>query len=211
MSNFTNKLVATCLNEYQRWDNGSGRETWGRPQHSKDYYLFVKDYWQSIGNNNLNGRTVVKGIRPAWSSAFVCFCEKTSGAGNRFHYVEAHCHYIKKAMDAADGANGNFGYVARQSDSYKPQVGDIICSGREYAAGYDYDQAKLVYEADSFYPSHGDIVVDVTNTHSIVIGGNINNNVDKKQLKLTGTGYLRPRFNSAGKELPWVAILECVI
>ena len=41
MSQFTQDLVAVCTAEYGRWDNGQGRETWGRPQHSKDYYLLI--------------------------------------------------------------------------------------------------------------------------------------------------------------------------
>jgi hypothetical protein len=211
MTQFTDDLVEACKTEYQRWDNGAGRETWGRPQHSKDYYLFVKEYWVSIGNNNLTGRTVVNGVRPAWSSAFVSFCEKRAGAGDKFRYTEAHCHYINKAMLKASNPSNNFGYAARRPESYKPKVGDIICGGREYAAGYDYDQAALIYEADSFYPSHGDIVVEMTSSRAITIGGNITNNVDMKRLRLTDTGYLRNRINSSGRELPWVAILECLM
>lgn len=211
MSEFTAQLVSACQEEYLRWDKGAGRETWGRPQHSKDYYLFVKQYWEAIGKNNLDGRTIVNGIRPAWSAAFVSFCEKKAGAGARFHYTEAHCHYINKAMEAAGNASGAYGYVARRSDAYKPKVGDIVCAGREYAAGFDYDQAALIYEADGFYPSHGDIIVAMAEDRAITLGGNITHNVDGKRLKLTDTGYLRNRLSSSGKELPWIAILECVM
>ncbi|WP_029348942.1 DUF2272 domain-containing protein [Bosea sp. 117] len=210
MTAFVDQLVQVCKNEYARWDNGAGRETWGRPQHSKDYYLFVKDYWVSIGNNNLTGRTVVDGKRPAWSSAFVSFCVKTAGASaNQFRFTEAHCHYVDRAMKKAAGGLPNFGYTAMRSDAYKPRVGDICCAGREYAKSYTYDQAALIYEADSFYPSHGDIVIDVTATHVHTMGGNISNNVDRKSLRLTDMGYLRNRFTEAGTELPWIAILRC--
>lgn len=210
MSQFTDALVAACKAEYSRWDDGEGRETWGRPQHSKDYFLFVKDYWKSIGNNNLDGRTIVNGIRPAWSSAFVSFCEKTAGAGNRFLYTQAHCHYVDKAMKQAD-AGGNFGYAARRTSDYKPKVGDIVVAGREYARDYDYDRAALVYEADSFYPSHGDIIIGIDGDRVATMGGNINNNVDTKRLRLTDTGFLRDRVNASGREIPWITILECLI
>ena len=211
MADFTRQLVDACKHEYARWDNGQGRETWGAPQHSKNYYLFVKDYWKSIGINHLDGRTVQGGIRPAWSSAFVSFINKTAGAGTRFHYTQAHCHYINRAMKAANGAASDFAYIARKPENYKPKAGDIVCAGREYAKGYGYDQAAITYGADSFYPSQGDIVVDVTDTHAHVMGGNVNDNVDMKRLRLTGTGYLRNRINSSGTELPWIAILECRI
>lgn len=211
MTQFTNALVAACNAEYTRWDNGAGRETWEKRQHGKDYYLFVKEYWKSIGNNQLDGKTIVNGIRPAWSSAFVSFCVKTAGAGAKFQYTQAHCHYVKKAMEQANGTIGTFGYKAQRSDAYKPKVGDIIVGGREYALAYDYDKAALIYEADTFYPSHGDIVIDITATHVLTMGGNITNNVDQKRLKLTSTGYLRDRQTSSGKEIPWVAILECLM
>jgi hypothetical protein len=173
--------------------------------------LFVKEYWQSIGNNNLDGRTVVNGIRPAWSSAFVSFCMKKAGAGSKFKYTEAHCHYVKKAMDQSAGTINGYGYAARKTSAYKPQVGDVIVGGREYAVAYDYEQARLIYEADSFYPSHGDIVVEITPNHAVTIGGNISNNVDTKRLRLTDTGFLMDRRNSAGREIPWIAILECLM
>lgn len=210
MPTFASKFIDAAKGEYKRWDDGAGRETWGKPQHSKDYYLFVKDYWMSIGNKSFDGRTEVKGIRPAWSSAFVGYCAKTAGAAAGFHYTEAHCHYINKAMKLAAGEANNFGFEARRTSDYKPNIGDIICSGREYAELYDYDQAELVYKADSFYPSHGDIVVDVTNKHAVVIGGNIKNNVDTKKLALTDTGFLGDRIKG-GKEIPWICILQCLL
>ena len=32
-----------------------------------------------------------------------------------------------------------------------------------------------------------------------------------KRLKLTSTGYLRDRMNSSGRDIPWIAVLECLI
>ena len=211
MLDFTDRLRDTCNAEFALWDNGAGRETWGQPQHSKDYYLFVKKYWVSIGNNNLDGRTTnAQGIRPAWSSAFVSFCVREAEAGNSFKYSEAHCHYTARAMNATQGNDPTSAYLARHSDDRKPQVGDIVVSGREYAASYDFETAAMIYEADSFYPSHGDIVVKVDNSYAHTIGGNITHNVDQKRLRLTDQGYLRNRINSSGNELPWIAVLECV-
>jgi hypothetical protein len=211
MTEFSDALVRVCRAEYARWDNGEGRETWGQPQHAKDYYLFVKDYWQGIGNNKLDGRTTVGGIRPAWSSAYVSFCMRTAGAGTRFFYTEAHCHYVHKAMQQASGAISGYGYRAQKTDAYKPKVGDVAVGGREYALNFDYDKAELIYEADSFYPSHGDIIIAITDGYALTTGGNVSDSVTQKRLKLTSTGYLRDRVNSSGREIPWIAILECLI
>jgi hypothetical protein len=210
MSQFTQTLASVALAEFARWDNGAGQETQGtdQPGVTKDFYLFVRDYWVSIGINNLNGRTVQQGIRPAWSSAFVSFCARRAGAGNKFKYTQAHCHYVDEAMDAAGNPASSHGYVAERPENYRPQIGDIICAGREYAKKFNYDQAKLIYTADSFYPSHGDIVVDVTATHAIAIGGNINQNVDRKRLPLDANGLLKPRM-AGGVSYPWITVLRC--
>lgn len=212
MSQFSLDLAAVCLAEYARWDNGVGRETHGtdQPGINKDYYLFVKEYWVSIGITHLTGRTVQDGIRPAWSSAFVSYCVRKAGGGNRFKYTQAHCHYIDAAMDAVGSDVGTYGYVAERSATYRPHVGDIICAGREYAKRYTYDQAKMIYQADSFYPSHGDIVVEVTATHAITIGGNINQNVDRKKLPLDANGLLKPRMVGT-TAYPWISVLKCRI
>jgi hypothetical protein len=211
MSAFTNKLVEVCLGEFARWDEGAGRETHGTDDGTgaRDYYLFVKEYWMSIGNTQLDGRTISSGIRPAWSSAFVSFCIGRAGAGAQFRYGEAHCHYIQKSMLAADGT-ASHGYVARRAETFVPRVGDIVCSGREYAKRFDYDQAKITYIADSFYPSHGDIVVEVEPDHVRVIGGNVNNNVDDKRLPLNPDGTLMRR-TVGGTPAPWIAVLQCML
>jgi hypothetical protein len=204
MTAFTQKLASLWQGEYARWDNGRGREA------QQKYSTFVKQYWVSIGINNLDGRTVQGGIRPAWSSAFVSFCVRHAGAAGKFRYGKAHCHYIDKAMKAADNNREGYGYIARKPSQYKPKVGDIICAGREYAKRYDYDKARLIYLADSFYPSHGDIVVAVQPSRVKVIGGNINNNVDVKYFALKSNGLLKDR-TSRGTDYPWIAVLECVL
>lgn len=212
MSDFCERLAEICRAEYGRWDDGRGRETQGTDQAgiAKDYYLFVRDYWRSIGINHLDGRTIEDGIRPAWSSAFVSYCVRKAGASAQFKYSQAHCHYIAAAMAANQDAASTYGYRARRYETYKPKVGDIICGGREYAKTYTYDQAKLIYTADSFYPSHGDIVVAMTDDQATVIGGNITNNVDRKHLRLNDAGFLRRRVADGG-QYPWITVLECVI
>ncbi len=203
MSTFTEALRQRCTVEWERFAKGTRTET-DDPQ-----FKFVGEYWRSIGKN-LDGRTVVRGIRPAWSSAFVSFVVRGAGAQNRFRYTEAHCHYVKAATDAAAGASPTHGYVARRSSEYAPKVGDIVVAGREYAKKFDFDQAKLIHEADSFYPSHGDIVVEV-NPATGVIGGNVaTDTVGRKQLRTEADGRLKDRV-VGGVAHPLIAVLECRI
>jgi hypothetical protein len=204
MSDFTNALVRICNEELARFDGGARRET-DDPQ-----FRFVGEYWASIGKE-LNGRTVVHGKRPAWSAAFISFVVRKAGAGDRFFYAEAHCHYTNKAMLLADGTNNGHGYVAHRPPTYAPKVGDIIVAGREYARAFDYDQARLIYLADSFYPSHGDVVVARSPGRIETIGGNVSRDtVGKRQRRLNADGTLQNLVES-GREYPWIAVLECLL
>ncbi|SER09574.1 DUF2272 domain-containing protein [Sphingobium sp. YR768] len=195
---FCQNLANICLHEYARWDDGAGKEDKGKIDGApKDYYLFVKDYWLSIGNSKLDGKTVEHGIKPAWSSAFVAYCVGKAGAGGKFIYKEAHCHYISAAMKEAQHGKG-FAYAARRYEQYKPKIGDIICAGREYASSFTYDQAATSYQNDGFYPSHGDIVVAVEADKVRVIGGNVN---ERGQVGLEG-GIVRDFAGRRGQERP---------
>ncbi|MEQ1900483.1 MAG: DUF2272 domain-containing protein [Devosia sp.] len=203
MTVFSDQLAATARAERARWVGGAEDQApW------RDY---VGQYWQSIGIDDLRGDTVVDGIRPAWSSAFVSFCVRKAGAGTRFRYSEALCHYVKAAMDAASGT-GNHGFAARKYETYRPRVGDIIVGGREYAKAFSYEQAAMVYVADSFYPSHGDIVVGIAPDHSYVetLGGNVSQDVSGKRLALKADGTLEKR-KSGTATYPWIAVLECLL
>ena len=202
MTVYTDALVAKAQAERARWTGGTETKA--------PWKNYVGEYWEAIGIH-LKGDTVVDGIRPAWSAAFISFVVRKAGAGDRFFYTQAHCHYVKRAMDAADG-HGNHGFIARRYETYKPKPGDIIVGGREYAKSFTYEKAKLIYVADSFYPSHGDVVVGIAPNGAYVetLGGNVSQDVSGKRLALTPEGTLKKRVAS-GQTYPWIAVLECVL
>ncbi len=209
MPSFAERLAAICREERARFAP-AGPDTPNNPVETRDpFFRFVKEYWSSIGLP-YDGRTIVNNIRPAWSSAFVSFCVRKAGAGEAFRYGQAHCHYIERAMKAADDADASYGYWARRFENHPIKVGDIVTAGREYAKRYNYDEARLVYAADSFYPSHGDIVVeiDMANSRAITIGGNLGNSVETRRVPLNPNGTLKPRMVN-GTPAPWIAVLEC--
>jgi hypothetical protein len=198
-ASYKEKLVEICRAELERFG--------GRTEIDDPQYKYVKEYWASI-SIAYDGRTKVKDskgnwFRPAWSSAFISYCVRKAGAGARFKYAQAHCHYVAAAMTAA-GGTGNHGYIARKHTTYAPKVGDIVVAGREYARDYTYDQAKLVYTADSFYPSHGDIVVSVGANSVETIGGNVSTDT---------VGRRRPAIDARGRLSSgrWIAVLECTL
>lgn len=198
---FINELIDVCNAEYQRFDNGSGKEQ------NSPYSGFVGEYWQSIGIN-LSGDTVVDGSRPAWSAAFVSYCVRKAGGGTKFKYSQAHCHYVNSAMIASEGGAAHI-HLARRAEVYQPKIGDIICAGREYAKHHTYDIARMQYVADSFYPSHADMVVAVSDNTVSVVGGNVNHSVQRKILRRKSDGTLEKRV-SGSTSYPWIAVLEYV-
>lgn len=209
MSDFTENLIEECRKENEFFGFGKLKED--------DSLVFnrVGDYWKSIGIKGIDGRTQIKSSKgkpynPAWSSAFVSYVVKAAGAGdNAFTYTEAHCHYIESSRKAAASGNTS-AYFAVNPYSATPTVGDIICAGREYAESLTFEQAELAYKSDSFYPSHGDVVISVNQERGYIltIGGNVDNSVNQKRLLLSEEGILVDR--SDGKDfLPWLALLRC--
>lgn len=203
-SSFATQLQIACYAEFARFDRGTRTETQA-PQ-----YRYVGEYWNALGIQ-YNGRTVSDGLRPPWSSAFVSFVVKKAGAGQRFHYSQAHCHYVNAAMQLARGIDSVHGYIARRPSSYAPKVGDIVVAGRGSAKSYNYDQAEMMYTSNSFYPSHGDIVVEVRPNSIVTIGGNVTRDtVGRRIRKIDAYGKLKDRVER-GKNYPWIAVLQSVL
>ena len=209
MSTFTDSVVANCRIELARFESGKLLED------DAKVYKRIGEYWKAIPVQGIDGRTQAKNkdgktYNPAWSSAFISFIAKLSGAGAAFHYAEAHCHYIENARQAASSSSPTAGYYAVDPYSAIPGIGDIVCAGREYAEQLTFKQAALAYKADRFYPSHGDFVIEVNRPQSyiVTIGGNVGSSVREKRLFISQNGKLIDR-TSGSDVLPWLAILRC--
>src|SRR5690606_11932682 len=102
-------LPASALRRLTQWDGQQLRSE--RPVSRRagvtrpdPQFLRVGDYWRAVGQP-FNGRTLnANGKRPAWSSAFISFVLKEAGAGDRFKYSVAHCHYFQDFVERAGSA-----------------------------------------------------------------------------------------------------------
>ncbi|PRD16915.1 hypothetical protein CQW29_04410 [Pantoea coffeiphila] len=208
MTVFIKELLSACDREYSKFRSGTLKE------YDAAVYKRVGDYWKAINIDNIDGKTLSKDkhgkfYNPAWSSAFVSFVVKNAGAGDLFNYSSAHCHYIESARKARQNGTKS-AYYAVSPDSDIPSPGDIICSGREYASEYSFENAELAYKTDSFYPSHGDVVIYVNREQGylITIGGNVGNSVKQKKILIDEKGFLVDRVDG-NNLLPWLALLKC--
>jgi hypothetical protein len=208
MSQFIRNLLDACETELNRFEGGAKSET-DDPQ-----YKYVKEYWVGIGNNKLTGKTQIKDskgklFRPAWSAAFISFVVRAAGAGDKFRYGEAHCHYIVQGMKDRESGKEQAAYWTFAAEERAPQLGDLICAGREYASEYDYRIAKFQYAADGFFPSHCDVVVSVDPGKGLlrVIGGNVSNSVSMSTYAIDQHGFLLGRTST--RSLPWIGVMAC--
>lgn len=180
MSAFTDKAAAQCLTEFKRFKNGKGKEN------EKPFSGFVGEYW-SFGLNikNIDGATTFqdakgKPFRPAWSSAFISFVMRKSGAGKAFFYSEAHIHYVVKAIRDAKAGDGAAKFMGRDPTTYAPKVGDLINAGRGTSASVRFSNVLKKYGNEpagkgNFMPTHSDIVVEVDKAGKklVTVGGNV--------------------------------------
>lgn len=191
-------VVRICREELAFFKDGQARED-DDPQYKR-----VGEYWQVVGQP-YDGRTVIEGRRPPWSAAFVCFVLKTARAGDRFPNSVAHCHYFQHFVDRSGPAL----YEALPATEVSPGVGDIIHRGRGEARSHDFAAARFDYGADSFYPSHSALVIEVDRDKGklTAIGGNEGNSVRAATFQLDGQGRLKP-YREGQKTYPWIGVLR---
>lgn len=134
----------------------------------------------------------------AWSAAFISYVMRIAGAGNRFPYSPTHSDYI-------NAARMGYGVVrALPPESYAPQLGDLICAGRDQAVGIRYADLP-----DGHFPSHCAIVVQVTPGMLSVIGGNVDDAVTLTHVPTTPSGTLAtPDGRVVDTRYPWFVVIQ---
>lgn len=141
----------------------------------------------------------------AWSAAFVSYVMRIAGAGAGFPYAMNHATYINISKDVADGTTSGFLIRAERPESYAPQVGDLICTGRDRAAGLRYDNLPT----SAPFPGHCDIVVQTQQGEISVIGGNVHHAVSMKHVPVTPQGLLaNPDGTVVDTRYPWMVVLR---
>jgi hypothetical protein len=96
--------------------------------------------------------------------------------------------------------------TAERPDLYAPVPGDLICHGRDQAAGLRYDNLPT----EELFPAHCDIVVETPGNGKIsVIGGNVQDTVTLRHIPVTADGKLaRPDGVVLDPLHPWMVVLR---
>ena len=224
-------IVAIALREWRLWgervdDSPPGTlpaQPSGRiPEREPGLWQRVGEYWwlgmnagttesRWTGKHDAAGRVFPadRGGDFAWSAAFVSYVMRIAGAGARFPYADAHATYIDIAAEEARGTAHGWLVKAELPDAYAPEPGDLICMGRDRAAGITFADLPA-----PLFPAHCDIVVGVpvpgaADPELTVVGGNVDNAVTMKHVRVTADGRLAGADGTVlDARYPWMVVVR---
>ena len=224
-------IVAIALREWRLWGSRADDAPPGSarpqppdrmPERMPGLWQRVGEYWwlgldagtresRWTGKHDAEGRTFPAAAngRYAWSAAFVSYVMRIAGAGARFPYSDAHATYIDIAKEVAAHRAHGWIVAAEPPDAYAPRLGELICLGRDQAAGLTYAQLPA-----GLFPAHCDIVVATPSVGVIapeitVVGGNVDNAVTMKHVPVTAEGRLAgPNGAVLDTRYPWMVVLR---
>ena len=175
-TSFKKKVVRVAKEQLKKWQ--------GVKELSQSMSQTLVSYWKSVGMNFSTTQmqsSAVHGTYP-WSSAFISYIFFKAGAKEKFPYSSAHSGYFQVAKRNRD--NSNAPLRGFRINEYVPKVGDLIVFSRQSGAGYD---------TTGFFPSHGELVVEVGKGFVKTIGGNVADAVTESRFTTDQKGYITTR------------------
>ena len=176
------RVVATAKREWQGWGkpliNINGKlVSRGGFEENDGFAQRVGKYWREGTDKDRDGTDGV-----AWSSAFISYIMKKSGAGDKFVYNQAHSKYIRDSIKNRKQGKLNAPFVGYKINEVAPKVGDLVCYSRQKGSNF--------YDKTSDYKSHCDLVVKKNKGNLEVIGGNVANAVTKRIVRINDKGIV---------------------
>ncbi len=171
---FQNKLAAIATDQYVRYRNYHETDAPLRRQ--------IRKYWEEIG-------LTFSSVGVAWSAVFTSWCVKSAGAtAAEFSFSARHAKFVHDAIAQANDPSAVF--KGRRIESYAPKVGDILQNNRnDHHFNFDYASEHASYE------SHSAVVietgVDAQGRYLLTIGGNENDTVGRRIVRLAANGKVR--------------------
>lgn len=171
---FQNKLAAIATDQYVRYRNYHETDAPLRTQ--------IQKFWVGLG-------LPFPGVGTPWSAVFVSWCVKSAGAtAAEFKFSAQHSVFVHHAIGQAGNPAALF--KGQSIASYAPKVGDILQNNR---GGNSFDFAHASSHAN--YPSHSAVVietgVDAQGRYLLTIGGNENDTVGRRIVRLAANGKVR--------------------
>jgi hypothetical protein len=188
-----------------------------KPEREQGYWQRVGEYWWLGVNPDSDARAwtgkhdqfglefdAARDGEYAWSAAFIGYVMRIADAGARFPYSESHSTYIAAALRVARGSGEGWVVSAEKPDAYAPQLGDLICTGRDQNKALNLDALPR-----NGFVSHCDIVVQAVPGSLSVIGGNVDDAVTMKHVPVNALGMLaQPGGQVIDQRYPWFAVIR---
>lgn len=173
-------LVATALEEWERWDKGRKKEG------NVGMADILVDYWLTgtgtrVQKKDFKSHAWQEGH--PWSAAFISWVMRKAGGGDRFRYSIRHAVYIHWAKLNRE-ANNESPFKAYATDEVLPEPGDLVCKARA-GSGATYKNLKADMK------SHCDYVIAVEDGKLATIGGNVSDSVSKTMVTLDKSGHVK--------------------
>lgn len=181
------RVVHVALTEMEMFARDNGRivvET--QPPLNKR----VLEYFSGVGRPDITDPSA-----EAWSAAFISFvmgeAMRRAGVGqDLFPKSAAHATYILAGLANRIANRLNAPLVYFDRGEMAPRVGDLVGFSRTGKVKNRADIEALL--PDKFFPSHTDLVVDVSAGRIKVIGGNVGQTIKLSTVAVDGEGRIDP-------------------
>tara|TARA_Y100000114_G_C11763038_1_gene331036 strand:+ start:1870 stop:2550 length:681 start_codon:yes stop_codon:yes gene_type:complete len=191
------RVIRVAKREWEGWGKPligiDGKQIRGKTdlEEGRGFVERVAKYWREGTGLKYDGSDTDK----AWSSAFISYIMKKGGAGDKFVYNQAHSKYIRDSIANRKQGKFNAPFVGYRINEVAPKVGDLVCYHRE-------DSNSDFYDRTGDYKSHCDLVVKKDKNQLEVIGGNVNDAVTKRIVRINSKGLV------ADRNRKWFAVIK---
>lgn len=185
---FGERVAAEALREVERWHPPSGEIH----EYDAEGLEIIRGYVAELAHLNellpVERRfwppVAADGSILSWSAVFISLCLQRAGAGPAFPYSSRHIDYVRRSKRHREEASPNPFYLyAKDEGEAVVQVGDIVV----HVGGAGYDDIDV--DATGFISSHCDIVVEVTDTEALCVGGNVEGDVPVRDGQPAASGW----------------------
>lgn len=146
----------------------------------------VLEYFKLVGRPD-----VVDPSAEPWSAAFISFVMSSAGAAPvQFPISPSHHRYILAGLANRMKNNLDASIVYFDRNEMAPRVGDLIGFSRTADVKSRSDIERFL--PDKFFPSHTDLVLDVSGGKIRAIGGNVSQTIMTTTVTADGAGKIDP-------------------
>jgi hypothetical protein len=146
----------------------------------------VLEYFKLVGRPD-----IVDPSAEPWSAAFISFVMSSAGAPPvQFPTSPSHHRYILAGLTNRIKNNLDASIVYFDRDEMAPRVGDLIGFSRTADVKNRSDMERFL--PDKFFPSHTDLVLDVSGGKIKAIGGNVSQTIMTTTATADGAGKIDP-------------------